>query len=192
MSSCPIALEPRPEISHVLFDFDGTLSLIRQGWPEVMVPMFVEALPRLPGETDEQAARLVLDDIMRLQRQADDLPDDPARRADPGTRGRASRAALVQARILAAIGDAHRRPNGRAEGARFAPISFWSTAPAPCSSTCASRGLQLYLASGTDESAVKQEAELLELTSHIRRPHLWRTRRLQAILQEDGHRPHLE
>ena len=37
---------PRPEISHVLFDFDGTLSLIRQGWPEVMVPMFVEMLPR--------------------------------------------------------------------------------------------------------------------------------------------------
>jgi phosphoglycolate phosphatase len=31
---------PRPRISHVLFDFDGTLSLIRQGWPEVMMPMF--------------------------------------------------------------------------------------------------------------------------------------------------------
>ena len=50
----------------MLFDFDGTLSLIRQGWPEVMVPMFVEALPRLPGETDEQVGQLVLDDIMRL------------------------------------------------------------------------------------------------------------------------------
>jgi hypothetical protein len=62
----PTALEPRPEISHVLFDFDGTLSLIRQGWPEVMVPMFVEALPRLPGETDHQVEHLVLDDIMRL------------------------------------------------------------------------------------------------------------------------------
>ncbi len=29
---------------HVLFDFDGTLSLIREGWPEVMVPMMVEVL----------------------------------------------------------------------------------------------------------------------------------------------------
>ena len=38
---------PRPGISHVLFDFDGTLSLIRQGWPEVMVPMFTEVLPAL-------------------------------------------------------------------------------------------------------------------------------------------------
>ena len=45
-------LTPRPAISHALFDFDGTLSLIRQGWPEVMIPMFVEMLPRLPGESD--------------------------------------------------------------------------------------------------------------------------------------------
>src|SRR5690348_8171307 len=62
----PRPLDPRPEISHVLFDFDGTLSLIRQGWPEVMVPMFMEALPRRPGETDEDLRVMVLDDIMRL------------------------------------------------------------------------------------------------------------------------------
>src|SRR5437867_10143094 len=57
---------PRPQISHVLLDFDGTLSLIRQGWPEVMAPMFVEMLPRQPGETDADVHRLMLDDIMRL------------------------------------------------------------------------------------------------------------------------------
>src|SRR5512141_942154 len=57
---------PRAGISHVLFDFDGTLSLIRQGWPEVMVPMMVEMLPRQPADTDESLRRLVLEDIMRL------------------------------------------------------------------------------------------------------------------------------
>src|SRR6476659_4088895 len=62
----PAPLEPRPEITHVLFDFDGTLSLIRQGWPEVMVPMFVEALPPQAGDTDEALRQLVTDDIMRL------------------------------------------------------------------------------------------------------------------------------
>ena len=46
------AFQPRPEISHVVFDFDGTLSLVRQGWPDVMVPMFAEMLPRQPGESD--------------------------------------------------------------------------------------------------------------------------------------------
>src|SRR5437660_4724088 len=57
---------PRPQIRHVLFDFDGTLSLIREGWPEVMVPMFVEFLPALPGETEEARRALLFDDIMRL------------------------------------------------------------------------------------------------------------------------------
>ena len=38
----------------MLFDFDGTLSLIREGWPEVMMPMMVEHLVRIPGaERDE-------------------------------------------------------------------------------------------------------------------------------------------
>ena len=57
---------PRPRISHVLFDFDGTLSLIRQGWPEVMVPMFAELLPSIPGESEEARRQLCFDDIMRL------------------------------------------------------------------------------------------------------------------------------
>src|SRR3954464_6785291 len=57
---------PRPGISHVLFDFDGTLSLIRQGWPDVMVPMFTEVLPPLPGETEEDRRHLAFEDIMRL------------------------------------------------------------------------------------------------------------------------------
>src|SRR2546428_2420582 len=57
---------PRPEISHVLFDFDGTLSLIRQGWPEVMIPMFAEMLPPLSGETEDDRRKLCAEDIMRL------------------------------------------------------------------------------------------------------------------------------
>src|SRR5512136_1132169 len=57
---------PRRRISHVLFDFDGTLSLIRQGWPDVMVPMFAELLPPLPGESDAARRQLCFDDIMRL------------------------------------------------------------------------------------------------------------------------------
>ena len=57
---------PRPNISHVLFDFDGTLSLIRQGWPEVMLPMFVEMLPSHAGETEAAKRDLLYDDIMRL------------------------------------------------------------------------------------------------------------------------------
>ena len=40
---------------HVLFDFDGTLSLIREGWPEIMVPMMVEILQKTGTEESHRS-----------------------------------------------------------------------------------------------------------------------------------------
>ncbi len=37
---------PRGRFRSVLFDFDGTLSLLREGWPQVMIPMMVAELRR--------------------------------------------------------------------------------------------------------------------------------------------------
>jgi len=39
----------RGTVRHALFDFDGTLSLIREGWQSVMVPLMVQVLEALPG-----------------------------------------------------------------------------------------------------------------------------------------------
>ena len=51
----------------VLFDFDGTISLIRSGWMNVMVPMMVEILLDLKtGETEEQLRTVVEDFVWRL------------------------------------------------------------------------------------------------------------------------------
>src|SRR5690242_9871822 len=51
----------------VLFDFDGTLSLIRSGWMGVMVPMMVEILLDLKsGETEEQLRAVVEEFVWRL------------------------------------------------------------------------------------------------------------------------------
>src|SRR6266849_1880636 len=51
----------------VLFDFDGTLSLIRSGWMNVMVPMMVEILADLKtGESEEQLRGLVEEFVWRL------------------------------------------------------------------------------------------------------------------------------
>src|SRR2546425_11178062 len=58
---------PRGRFRSVLFDFDGTLSLIREGWPQVMVPMMVEILRQTgTAETDEQLHSLVESFVMRL------------------------------------------------------------------------------------------------------------------------------
>ena len=46
-------------IQHVVFDFDGTLSLIRAGWQEIMLSLCVKALERTPTAKD----RATLTDI---------------------------------------------------------------------------------------------------------------------------------
>src|SRR5436305_13147570 len=48
---------PRGGFRSVLFDFDGTLSLLREGWPQVMIPMMVEVLQETGREeTPEELA----------------------------------------------------------------------------------------------------------------------------------------
>ena len=55
-------------IRHVVFDFDGTISLIRDGWQNVMVPMMVECLQTETDttETPEQLETLVVEFVDRL------------------------------------------------------------------------------------------------------------------------------
>ena len=51
----------------VLFDFDGTVSLIRSGWVDVMVPMMVEILAGLrTGETEAELRAIVEDFVAQL------------------------------------------------------------------------------------------------------------------------------
>src|ERR1700677_2635153 len=58
---------PRGQFRSVLFVFDGTLSLIREGWPEVMIPMMVGIL-RQTGtpETEGEHTGKVEEFVMRL------------------------------------------------------------------------------------------------------------------------------
>jgi phosphoglycolate phosphatase len=50
-----------------LFDFDGTISLIRSGWVEIMVPMMVEILMELhTGESEADLRALVDEFVARL------------------------------------------------------------------------------------------------------------------------------
>ncbi len=163
----PTPLEPRPEISHVLFDFDGTLSLIRQGWPEVMVPMFVEALPRLPGEADAEVERVVLDDIMRLNgKQTIYQMMQLAARIEE--RGGVPREPLWYKHEYLRRLDAHigARTEGLVRG-DLPPDSLLVHGARPFLEHLRERGLHLYLASGTDEFAVRREAELLDVARYF-------------------------
>jgi phosphoglycolate phosphatase len=163
---------PRPQVSHVLFDFDGTLSLIRQGWPEVMVPMFAEALPRRPGETEEALRQLAFEDIMRLNgKQTIYQMIQLAERIKE--RGGEPREPLwykheylrrLNERILA-------RTEGLRTG-RIRPDDLLVHGARPLLEELVRRGYSLYLASGTDEVYMKEEARLLDVARYFGR-HLY-------------------
>jgi phosphoglycolate phosphatase-like HAD superfamily hydrolase len=158
---------PRPDIRYVLFDFDGTLSLIRQGWPEVMVPLFVEMLPRKGDESDADLRRLAYDDIMRLNgkqtifqmiqlveriRQRGGSPQEPQWYKQEYLR-----------RLDQRIGD---RLEGLRSG-RIQPDELLVHGSRQLLEQLSSRGLTLYLASGTDEPPVKAEAKLLDVARYF-------------------------
>lgn len=163
----PGDLEPRPSIGYALFDFDGTLSTIRQGWPEIMVPMFVEALPALPNETEEDRRRLVLDDIMRLNGkqtiyQMIQLADRIRERGGSPDEPLAYKYEYLR-RLDRSI--AHRKEALRDGSA--ARDAFLVHEARPFLDFLVARDIRLVLASGTDEYAVREEAELLGLTPYF-------------------------
>jgi phosphoglycolate phosphatase len=58
--------KPHPDIRHVVFDFDGTLSLVRGGWAEIMVEQFLEHLPVHAPEAEPALRQSLLHDILAL------------------------------------------------------------------------------------------------------------------------------
>jgi phosphoglycolate phosphatase-like HAD superfamily hydrolase len=163
------AFAPRPHVSHVLFDFDGTLSLIREGWPAVMVPMFVEMLPRRADESDTDLHRLMTDDIMRLNgkqtiyqmiqlaervRERGGTPREPLWYKHEYLR-------RLEERIRA-------RTDGLRSGA-VRPDDLLVHGARALLEDLLRRGFTLYLASGTDEIFVKREADLLDVSRYFGR-----------------------
>ena len=63
-------IKPLPDkidIHHALFDFDGTLSLIREGWQQIMIPMMVDFIMQTPNHEDEaEVQRIVKEYVTRL------------------------------------------------------------------------------------------------------------------------------
>jgi phosphoglycolate phosphatase len=158
---------PRPDIRRVLFDFDGTLSLVRHGWPDVMVPMFVEMLPRRSGETDAELQRLAYDDIMRLNGKQTiyQMMQLAERIAERG--GSPSEPLWYKREYLRRL-DEHiaDRIEGLKSG-RIRPDDLLVHGSRPLLELLCARGFTLYLASGTDEQFVRSEAGLLDVDRYF-------------------------
>jgi phosphoglycolate phosphatase len=152
----------------VLFDFDGSLSLIRTGWMRVMVPMMVEALAETrTGETEEQLRHVVEEFVWRLTGE-ETIYQMIALADEVGRRGGLPLDPLVyKKRYLDLLwGVIHERV-GQLRRGEASPDRYLVPGARALLEALRERGLRLYLASGTDEVYMKEEAELLDVARYF-------------------------
>jgi phosphoglycolate phosphatase len=155
---------PRGLIRHAVFDFDGTISYIRDGWQDFMVPMMVEVLKATgTGESEEDLQGQVIDYVDRLTgkqtiyqmiRLAEEVRKRGAEPLDPLEYKR-----RYHERIAPLAGS---RIGAIAEG-RARREDFLVPGAGEFLEEMRRRGIKLYLASGTDIEFVREEAGALKL-----------------------------
>jgi phosphoglycolate phosphatase-like HAD superfamily hydrolase len=164
---------PRGRFRFVLFDFDGTLSLIREGWPQVMIPMMVDVL-RQTGtpESDTELTAAVEEFVMRLNGrqtiyQMIQLADEVRRRG-----GRPLEPLQYKHRYHDLLMERIRSRLTALAAGTATPEEWTVPGSHALLESLRRRGLTLFLASGTDLHFVREEAELLGLTPYFA-PHIY-------------------
>ncbi len=154
-------------IKSAIFDFDGTVSLIREGWQDVMIPYFTEELQRVAPEESLDSHRDIVREfvdlltgkqtIFQCQRLAEEVaarggnPKDPLEYKKEYLR-----------RLEERIAHRHQELKSGADAEKYRVKGTISLLQG-----LRDQGIKLYLASGTDEEDVKREVNLLGLTEYF-------------------------
>jgi phosphoglycolate phosphatase len=163
----------RPGVSAInarvcLFDFDGTISLIRAGWMDVMIPMMVEILLDLrTGESEAELRTVVEDFIWRLTGKQT-MYQMIAFAEEISKRGGTPLDPLAYKKMY--LDRLHARIAHRLEELRrreVSPDKYLVPGTRALVEALAARGLRLYLASGTDQPYMREEADLLDMSRYF-------------------------
>jgi phosphoglycolate phosphatase len=159
---------PGLEFRHVLFDFDGTLSLIREGWPEVMLEMMTrEILATGTSEPAADVARLCREFVAELTGkqtiyQMIRLTEEIRRRG-----GEPREPVWYKEKYHARLMDRIRERREALRSGASRPEDHLVPGALGVLGALRDRGLPMYLASGTDRTYVEEEAGLLGLTPYF-------------------------
>ncbi|MBQ6065327.1 MAG: HAD family hydrolase [Clostridia bacterium] len=149
-----------------LFDFDGTISLIREGWQQIMTPYFCECVEALgtgePRDAIEAEVREFIDRLTGKQTifQCIALDEAIVRRGGPHREPLVYKTEYLR-RLAVHIAD---RKKGLADGT-IKKEALTVKGAREILIGLREAGIKCYLASGTDEPDVMAEAELLGVDS---------------------------
>jgi phosphoglycolate phosphatase-like HAD superfamily hydrolase len=158
----------RGRIRHALFDFDGTLSLIREGWQQIMIPMLVRHLTLTPRhESEAELYEVVTDFVTRLTGKetiyqmiqlADEIRQRGGQPLDP---------LAYKHEYLALLWERIKDRVAALKRGQTLPDDLLTPGARAMLDALRERGVRCYLASGTDEPAVRDEAEALQITPYF-------------------------
>lgn len=156
-------------IRHALFDFDGTISLIREGWQEVMESMMVENLMETPEHESESDIKSIVREyiteltgkqtIYQMIRLCEEITIRGCQPPDPLVYKQ-----KYHARLMDRI---QHRLNGL-ESKQLHPDEMIVPGSLETLDRLKEKNISCYLASGTDETYVVPEADLLGVTPYFK------------------------
>lgn len=157
------------DIKHAVFDFDGTISLIRDGWQNVMVPMMVEILMDISSdESEDELEEIVVEYVDRLTGkqtiyQMIELCEQIKKRGGEPLEPFAYKQ-MYNDRLMPIVNERIAKLDSgelKAEDYRLrGSLEFLKK--------LCDRGVTLYLASGTDVEFVKHESDILAITPYLK------------------------
>jgi len=158
----------RGRIKFAIFDFDGTISLIREGWQHIMIPMMVEILMKTPAHESTEVVNQVVrtyvanttgkQTIYQMIRLAEEVEKRGGKPEAPLHYKEQYHNLLME------------RIQHRLEGLREAtltPEEMIVPGSLDALRQITDAGITCFLASGTDEKYVFDEAELLGVTPYF-------------------------
>jgi phosphoglycolate phosphatase-like HAD superfamily hydrolase len=154
------------KVRHALFDFDGTISVIRQGWEAIMIPLMVEMIcdgqpapPGLQAEVADYVDRSTgILTILQMQWLA-----EAVRRYGLARQPKTAREykQIYNERLLHPV----RQRLAQVDGGQSVDDTLMIAGVRAFLQGLHDRGVDLYLASGTDHVYVEEEAAALGVTA---------------------------
>ena len=155
---------PRPQISHVIFDFDGTLSWLRHGWPQMMVELFRPYYQACPGETEAEIRHTLLSEILSLNGKQTIFQ---MIRFHERVHGKCPMPEELLHEYQSRLDRAIAQRTELIRTGQAAPDQFVIHGARALLEKLSARGLLLIVLSGTIEHRVKEEAKLLGLDHYF-------------------------
>jgi len=156
---------PHPEATHVVFDFDGTLSWIRHGWPEIMQKVMGPRFPLKDGETEEDIREYLFREMYRFNGQPTPLFMAEMAREIESRSAEADPDEIFQS-FLAVLNEGALERHENIRSKKCPPDDYIIYGGRAFIEALIEAGLKVIILSGNPHDQVNEEADLLDISRY--------------------------